>query len=45
MDRQIKAGRNYDILRYCNSIQIGSTAAVQREDGGNVVEKGDPQPQ
>ena len=33
-DRQIKAGKNYDPLRNYNFFLMGSSVAVQREDGG-----------
>ena len=47
VNRQMKVDKNYDTLRNYRYIPIGSTVAVQREDGGpgnyrTIVEKCDP---
>ena len=41
LEGQEKADKNYDTLRNCNCIPIGSTLAVQLEDVGNIIDKGD----
>ena len=46
VERQAKADKYYDTLRNYNSIQMGSTVVIQREDGrlqnyGTKIEKGD----
>ena len=46
VERQRKAHKGYDTVRYYNSIPIGSTQVVQYEDGGlwthgTILDKGD----
>ena len=49
VQRQVRADRNYDTLRNYNSIPVGSTVVVLREDGGlwtygTIVDKGGQKP-
>ena len=46
VQRQVNAYKNYDTVRNSNSVPVGSTVAVEREDGGlwthgATVDKGD----